>query len=364
MLTNYKHLKEWLSDLKESTLAFLYKIQDQDFYHYSLTGDLFSSSIKWGLGNAVFAAKIYYMLGDIDTDRSNKIARFIKSFQNEQGYIHDPLVEQKSKLRRYVNAFRSKHFANFFNEQTRRAETRQAYAALICLNHKPDIPFLRIPYKKNHITRYIKKLNWNQPWGACSHISHLLFFLKQNNVLFNIHQDSTDNLITYVIDSVNNKFRQSDGSWYSSSSNMPHYEKVNAAMKMMTGFDAVNWYEFGKEKELIDLCLMAINEGHACNHFNVICVLYHCSKNTNYRKNDIHNYCIRQLEYFKEYYWTETGGFSFLKGHANRNYYGAILTKGLEEPDIHGTVLFLWGITLISKILKMNEYVNLTKPVT
>jgi len=364
MLTNHTHLKEWLNELKDTTLGFLNKIHNKYFYQYSLSGDLYSSSIKWGLGNAVFAAKIFYLLGDMDTDRSEKIAKFIKSFQNDQGYIHDPLVEQKSKLRRYVNAFRSKNFANIFNEQTRRAETRQSFAALICLNDKPHIPFLKIPYTKNQITKYIEKLNWSQPWGACSHISHLLFFFKQNNALFNIHQDNTDNLIKYVIDTVNDKYRQNDGSWYPPSITLPHYEKVNAAMKMMTAFDAVNWYDFDKERELIDLCLLAINEGHACNHFNVICVLYHCTRKTDYRKNDIYNYCIRQLEFFKEYYWPETGGFSFLKGHANRNYYGAILTKGFEEPDIHGTILFLWGITLISKILNINDYVNLKIPVT
>jgi len=359
-----KKIIEWLRPLKSDILKFLEQLNENNFFHYSLTGDLYSSDNKWGLGNAVFAAKIYYMLGDMDTDRSEKIAKFIKSFQNDQGYIHDPLVEQKSKLRRYVNAFRSKNFANFFNEQTRRAETRQSFAALICLNDKPHKPFLKIPYTKNQITKYIEKLNWSQPWGACSHISHLLFFLKQNNALFNIHQDDTHNLITYVIGSVNDMYRQSDGSWYPPSSNIPHYEKVNAAMKMMTAFDAVSWYDFDKEKELIDLCLLAINEGHACNHFNVICVLYHCSRKTDYKKNEIRQYCLNQLSHYRQYYWPDSGGFSFFKGKANHNYYGAIISRGLKEPDIHGTVLFLWGISLIVKMLEYDHLIQLNAPIT
>ena len=74
-------------------------------------------------------------------------------------------------------------------------------------------------------------------------------------------------MIQYTIDLINQKYRQEDGSWYPSSVEIPHYQKVNAAMKMMTAFEAAGNIDFDKEKNLIDLCLTAINEGHACNHF-------------------------------------------------------------------------------------------------
>ncbi len=44
-------------------------------------------------------------------------------------------------------------------------------------------------------------------------------------------------------------------------------------------------------------------------------------------------------------------GFSFHKEKANDVYYGARISRGIKEPDIHGTVLFLWGISIIVQIL-------------
>ncbi|ETR65511.1 MAG: hypothetical protein OMM_14134 [Candidatus Magnetoglobus multicellularis str. Araruama] len=119
------------------------------------------------------------MLKELTPEKKQTLADFIKSFQNSKGYIHDPLVQRISKLRRYYNAFRTRDFDNFFNELTRRAETRQAFAALCCLESKPHQPFLNIPYTESDIENYVHKLNWSLPWGAGSHISHLLFFLKK-----------------------------------------------------------------------------------------------------------------------------------------------------------------------------------------
>ncbi|CAN2048464.1 Glycosyl hydrolase family 88 [Candidatus Magnetomoraceae bacterium gMMP-1] len=355
---------DWLVSLKPAISSFLNKLNENDFYHYSLTGDICTNQKKWGLGNAVFAAKIYYMLDELKPEISDPIIKFIKSFQDSKGYIFDPEVQRRSLLRRIYYSLKNKNFNNIFNEQTRRAETRQSFAALRCLGSRPDIPYLHIPYSKKEIKKYIHKLNWKQPWGAGSHISHLLFFLRQNNQLFHIYQDDTNELIRFAIEQVNTTYRQKDGSWYDSSINMPHFEKVNAAMKMMTAFDAAEWKDFEKENELIDLCLSAINDGHACNQFNVICVLYHCSQKSDYRTKEIKQYCINQLKSYKEYYWPEYGGFSFFRGKANHNYYGATISKGLPEPDIHGTVLFLWGIALISKILEIEDKIMLKIPVT
>ena len=269
-----KSIEQWLISLKGSISQFLSQLYQNNFYHYTLSGDIYPANVKWGLGNAVFASKIYYMLNEVTPEKKKSLVKFIKSFQNDKGYIYDPLIQRHSKLRRYYNSFRTVNFGNFFNELTRRAETRQSFAALCCLESTPDLPFLHIPYTESDIEKYVNKLNWDVPWGACSHISHLLFFLKKNNELFNIHRDKTDQLIRSVIEYIDNKYRQEDGSWYSSAIQMPHYQKVNAAMKIMTGYDAVGEIDFKMEQQLIDLSLAAINEGHACNHFNVICVLY------------------------------------------------------------------------------------------
>ncbi|MCP4264278.1 MAG: hypothetical protein GY777_01650 [Candidatus Brocadiaceae bacterium] len=358
---------DWIYDLKPAILRFLSKLKDPDrpgFYSYSLTGDIYPSSLRWGLGNSVFAAKIYYMLDAVNgLSDCVEIADFINSFQSDSGEIFDYLVAKKSFPRRLLSSFREFDFNNIFNEQNRRAETRQAFAALRCLNCKPERPYNRVPYNREDIYRYITSLNWKQPWGAGSHISHLLFFLYNNCLLFNIHSEDTEDLINYSLDLVN-KYRQQDGSWYLNGADLQLNYKVNAAMKIMTAYEAAGRDNFLYPEKLIDLCLASANDGDACNNFNIICVLYHCSRKTDHRLNEIRKYCLNKLETYKTYYWPEHGGFSFFQRNANSVYYGAKISRGLSEPDIHGTSLFLWGITLITKILKLNNNVKLNIPIT
>ena len=44
---------------------------------------------------------------------------------------------------------------------------------------------------------------------------------------------------------------------------------------------------------------------------------------------------------------------------SSENYYGARVSKGLNEPDIHGTVMFIWGLSLISRLLDINDKTGL-----
>ena len=358
---------DWMYSLKAEILFFLAKLKKHDFpgfYSYSLSGDIYSSKAGWGLGNSVFAAKIYYMLDVVNQiDDSEEISGFIKSFQTDSGEIHDPLIERKSVLRRLLNSVRQFDFNNISNQQTRRAETRQSFAALRSLQSKPNIPYKHIPYTKADIRKYVQTLNWKQPWGAGSHVSHLLFFLNNNRLFFDIHKKDTDDLIDYVFEVINN-YRQEDGSWYSPGVNLPLHFKVNAAMKIMTGYDASGRDDFSYPEKLIDLCLSSVNEGDACNNFNIICVLYHCSRKTDYRSDEVKEYCLKKLQTYRRHYWPDHGGFSFFERRAIDIYYGAKISKGLDEPDIHGTHLFLWGIVLIAKILGLDDKIMFNVPIT
>ncbi|HDZ62066.1 MAG TPA: hypothetical protein ENH40_02840 [Nitrospirae bacterium] len=358
---------DWINSLKPSVLGFLSKLKRPDhpgFYSYSLSGDIYPPETHWGLGNSVFAAKIYYMLNAVDYIQDKKeIADFIKTFQNDSGEIYDPLVENKSILRRAYHSFRKFDFNNLTNQQNKRAETRQAFAALLCLQSRPGMPYKLIPYTNESIQKYVASLNWKEPWGAGSHISHLLFFLNYNRRLFDVHKEDADNLIDYVLD-LTNEYRQEDGSWYSSDADIPLNYKINVAMKIMTAYDAAGRDDFSEPEKMIDLCLSSANEGDACNNFNIVCVLYHCSRKTGYRSDEVREYCLNKLKTYKRHYWPDHGGFSFFERQANSVYYNARISKGLSEPDIHGTSLFLWGITLITKILGINDKVTFNTPVT
>ena len=363
-------IRDWGAALKTAIPAFLSRLRGKErkgFYHYSLSGDVRRDEL-WGLGNAVFAAKILYMLDALTPELRADLSRFILSFQDDKGYIWDPYIGRGPSLRRLASYARHLDLKGFMSEfrrdeETKRAETRQAFAALRCLASRPAAPFLQIPCAKDGIDRYIRALDWTRPWGAASHVSHLLFFLRNNWLMFHEHEDDAADLIQHAID-VANGYQQNDGSWYKPSPRMPLYQKVNGAMKMMTAFEAAEVKEFGKARKLIDLCLGAVNDAHACDNFNIVCVLYHCQKLTTHRREEIERFCRQRLDLYKEFYWPEHGGFSFQKGKANDFYYGARVSAAKAEPDIHGTVLFLWGVVLVTDILGLRETLGFRIPYT
>jgi hypothetical protein len=359
-------LVSWISTLRSDILKFLSELKDPSipgYYKYSLTGDIYSSQTRWGLGSAVFAAKTYYMLNAVEETEAKSIVEFIKTFQVKEGYVYDKKIERLSRVQRVAHAIRSRKINNLFNEQARLGETRQSFAAMWSLGHRPDIPFLHIPYTKEKIEKYIHFLNWKSPWEAAAVFNHILFFLHNNRKLFHVYESKTDGLIDHALN-ILDSYKREDGAWYAPEVNMPDYQKVNGAMKVMIAYESVGRNDFTNPEGLIDICLSTANDGHACNNFNIICVLYYCSRKTDYRIDEIKEFCLSRLEIYKKHYWPEYGGFSFFERHANDNYLGAIITRRLKEPDIHGTVLFLWGIILIIKILGYDDETRFNIPFT
>jgi len=353
----------WLKSLRENICEFLEEMnvnKDFTYFKYSYSGDIYDYNVKWGLGQLVFATKILYMIDkmkDMNPDHRLNLINSINSFQTKDAYYSDTKIFKPK--RNITNLFKTRKIS-FYYEQVKRAETRQSFAALLALDSKPKYPFLHIPYSKEGIESYLVELDWNQPWAAGSHFSHLLFFLHYNRMLFGTHKNDADELIDYAIEWVNKMQSPIDGCWYKG--NISDSQKVNGAMKILIGLSAVNRLDFLYPEKIIDISLKIGKNTDACNDFNVIYVLYCCSKVVDYRSNEIRDFCLRMLNQYKQYYYEDKGGFSFHKDKANDIYYGARITKGLGEPDIHGTVMFLWGITLISHILKLD--LNLKEPIT
>lgn len=258
----------WIYELKEKVLEFLEKLKaknNQGFFYYSLSGDLYAEDIKWGLGNIVFAVKIYYTLNLLDKlqekDKDGMV-NFIKSFQQKDGTIYDPLIKKGAFLRGKLSAIKNLDFNNFFHEQIMRAETRQSISALKLLGRKPKINFKKFPKTKKEIEKYLLTLNWQKPWGAGSHFSHLVFFLESSNI------ENKEDLIDFAIDWVNRLQNSSDGSWYKGTPSLQ--QKINGVMKIITGLKVSNKMNFQYPEKIIDLCLSAENDEHACDNFNII----------------------------------------------------------------------------------------------
>lgn len=353
----------WPYQIKERIPRLLKNLKGNErpgFYHYSLSGDYFNEKIKWGLGNSTFFLKIIYTLG-LEKEYKQEIqeaVKFIKSFQKKDGSFFDPLVKYLSLPARFKSSIKSLNYNNISHKKTIRAETRQAISSLSLFGAKPKYVYKDFPQSKDEINKYLYRLNWELPWEAGSHFSHLLFFLGNSEI-----KDKED-LINFAIDWVN-KIQKENGAWYQSSTS--RQEMINGAMKIITGLKAAGLSDkINNPQRLIDLCLDSINDSQACDNFNIIYVLKYASiaAGENYRLNEIRQFALRRLEKFKEFYHPKEGGFSFHRGKSNKSYYGAVITKGKAEPDIHGTVLFCWGISIISQILGINDKLGLKEFIT
>ena len=354
---SYDDAKEWVVHVLDKIPLFMDLMRHEDsdsLFKYSLSGDLSKSP---RLASSVFAAKIFYMMGIQDHQQSKELRDHIKSYQDQFGNIFDPFTLNKSFTRRALLSIYNFNFEMMKTDKTIRAETRQAYAALLCLGE--SIPAESLGFFDNtvDVENYIFSLDWSNPWDAASHISHLIFFLKVTN------DTSTFNLkAKKVFGMINQSFLNEDGCWYLKGSKVKITTKINGAMKLVTAFDLLDDYSYINAEPLIDTCLSSLNEGHACNHFNIICVLHACSKITSYRKDDICNYMIHRLYKLSLHYWEPYGGFSFYPSSSNSYYYNSHISSGKNEPDIHGTVLILWGIVLISQTLDFSLPHKLRQP--
>ncbi len=346
---------DWLLNLKKEALLFLKRLKGKKrpgFFHYSLSGDLYDENTHWGLGNTVFAVKSFYtlnLLNKLPKQDRKDMANLIKSFQKSDGTIFDPLVKQKAFWREKLSAIKHNDFNNFFHQQTIRAETRQAVSALKLLDEKPDIYPKQFPKSTEEIRTYLSVLNWTKPWAAGSHFSHLLFFLANSDL------SNKNHLIDYAINWISSIQNPKTGAWYKNDPSLQ--QKINGAMKILTGLRAVNKMRFSYAEKLIDLALKTKNNKHACDNFNVIYVLKYANEATEYqyRNKEIKDFATKLLSSYRKFYWPEHGGFSFFEKRSNDHYYGATITKGLAEPDIHGTTLFLWGLSLLAQILEIKD---------
>jgi hypothetical protein len=362
--------EDWIETVTSALPDFLDRMRDpleDGRFKYSLSGDL-DFGERWGLGNAVFATKIFYMLGTKIRYPRSAIASFIQSFQNTEGEIFDPLVSKKAVWHRSLYCFVNQDMNDFSGSQTRRAESRQALAALRALQCLPEYRYQLAPSTVDEVKKYVHSLTWKKPWSAGSHFGHMIFFLKGNEwmtgrELADSSSEKMDKLIAVAFDEVG-VYRQENGAWFQNGTSPSTAEQVSGAMKIITGYIVAERSRIGKEEELIDLCLALTINPDACNNFNLVLVLYYASRNTDYRRSDIYQFCLNTISRYKCHYWPEAKGFSFFIGRSIHRYYGAKLTRGLPEPDIHGTHLYLWGMVLIARLLELPIGEKLRPPVT
>ena len=100
-------------------------------------------------------------------------------------------------------------------------------------------------------------------------------------------------------------------------------------------------------EKLIDFCLAnkPITEG--CDVVDYIYVLYRCTKQTNYKKEQIVDILNDSISEIKKLYHSDSRGFSYYENMSQTTYYGVPITTGKKSADIHGTLLCTWALMMI-----------------
>ncbi len=358
-------MTDWLAHIHPQTISLLEQLSlGNGAYRYSLSGDLFPSRRKANIAGSIFALKLYALLGETNPPKIQPIIDRILTFQKMDGTFRDPFVARKRFVRHLVSSLTHGDFHNLGSRGYIRAETRQAYSSLLLFDVIPKHIITDVPTVPADIRRFLSRLDWSHPWGAGSHFSHLMFFLtllRRAKHLDEISFQKAREAATTFISSL----QQEDGAWYTG--NPSHRQKVNGAMKVISGL-MVDPLPFDHPDRLIDLCLSqhADNTDDACDQINQIHVLRYSVRmlTHTYREDDIKAFCLNTLEQWRAYYHPTSGGFSFYKNRAAIRYYGARVNRGLNEPDIHGTVLFLWGLSLLKHLVPIRALESLTEILT
>ncbi|MBI3298630.1 MAG: hypothetical protein HYZ75_10735 [Elusimicrobia bacterium] len=319
----------------------------EGFYRYSLSGDLAGPEAGWGLGNTVFAVKTMAALGTLGSlswERRGELGRFIASFRTADGRVFDRWVHRRSSLRNKLNCLRHRDFANFFNSQVRRAETRQAVQALRLLGLPSPAPLRE--GAGDDVEQQLARLDWRRPWSAGSHASHLLFFLALRRDAGEPAAEARGRrVLAWLSD-----FQRPDGGWYRGAPSAA--ERAFGAMKVLTGLRAWGPVPVPRPERLVDLALAARGGDDACSWLNATYLLRHAAAEAPaHRASEAHAFAEDALARLAPHYHEGAGGFSFYPGRANTHYYGARVSRGLPEPDIHGTMLLTWGLSLLEPLL-------------
>lgn len=223
----------------------------------------------------------------------------IASFYHKDGYIFDDYVYRSSVKNNIINQLKCRKIPSFRNDEYKRAESRQCYAALLMYDKSlPNIPIEEI-ISKEEIPNYLRSFDWNQPWGAGSHYSHMLFFQRLGYICGLLTREEYNDNISCAKTWIGHIQDKESGSWFIGETTSQ--QAINGAMKVLTGFNAVQDLKITEEtgQKLIDLCLNNINNGQACDNFNIIYVLKNAMDVCkNYRKNAIVEFAENRFDIY------------------------------------------------------------------
>ena len=358
----------WLNNIEDQLLNYLYSLQDnENVYHFlPARSSLTEAGKTLTLGFSCYSMKLHYILNLFTKINMNskEWTSYINSFQKnssfspENSYIDDSYVKQynkfnlsksfKSVVKTSLNLsgqfqYESK---NTYFEKSIRAETKQAIASLSQLDVKSKFKYNDFPQTNSEINSFLDSYDWTKPWDAGAQFSGICVFTSTQLEEFDKSKLSIENYIGKLAS-------QEYGLYYKEK--LPNKnEAINGAMKVISGLDWLDIPIHYPEK-LIDFCLLSTPDSTGCDLVDYVYVLYKCSEQTKYRKKEIVIYCEELLKLIENHFYAE-GGFSYYIGKSQTHYYGVKITQDYNQPDIHGTLLFVWALSMIFNLIESSKF--------
>ena len=350
-----KEIEGFINSLKKSKYSF-----------FPVLEGLSSNGKSISMGFTCYALKTLYTINSSElknNEETNRYIDYLKSFSKnynnfpKYSFIDDSYLKNykkqylklliKNTIKFFLGRIKFQEISPKFKlNEFIQAETKQSLSTLNQLGYKFKDFKEGFPRNKKDLDKFVHSLDWSKPWNAGAQLSGIC--------IFNSYLDDKEKISSLINDILLNLV-QNDGAYYLGA-NISSSEKINGAMKVITGMDWLN-LNIHKPKELIDTCLKHTPSNEGCDLVDVVYVLYKCNELSNYKESEIKSYCEKLLPEIMSHYHPNKGGFSYYKNKSQTHYYGLKISEGKNTPDIHGTTLLVWALSMIFKILG-DEYPN------
>ncbi|MBF0211956.1 MAG: hypothetical protein HQM00_00180 [Magnetococcales bacterium] len=230
------------------------------------------------------------------------------------------------------------------------AETKQAIATLAWSDEPPRVPFGGFPRQPAPLLARLNGLDWSRPWGAGAKSAALAVFIRtQGPRLPDVETVALQRVMTQFLQGL---VDPTTGGYFRAPSPPPRGQLINGAMKVL---NALEWLDepIHQPERLIDTCLLQGPPPAGCHVVDWIFVVHRCLGQTDHRRLEIQQQAVTILDLIRRHQ-NRDKGFSYAPGQAQSHYYGAAISRGLDEGDLHGSCLLTWAVAMIVEILELD----------
>ncbi|GAB1420347.1 hypothetical protein MASR2M15_04400 [Anaerolineales bacterium] len=364
---------EWVLNLEEPLSEFIHSLQvgNQSGHYRLMHAGLSPIGEKIALSASCFAHKTAYTIGlwqQLSLLEQNQWNEFIRSFQSEgnplqlafgqHAFIDFPIYEDTARrLKPQLNwrgklkqAYRQR-FQGVSNPYEAMAnailisETKQALAGLMQVGAQAKYPYQAFPQTELAIKKFLKSLNWAQPWEAGGRAASLAVLLVTQ---IHAHTEALQQLRSFYAQIAD----PASGAYFIAPQRPETGILINGAMKVLTALD---WLDerIHYPEALIDTTLSAWPQSEGCHLVDAVYVLYRASRESQHRRKEIQTYIQEVMKMIQAHWVADQKAFSYYTQGAQTHYYGVEISQGLsDQADLHGTVLLTWALAMCFDILE------------